>query len=291
MNKIKCGICGSADFKIIYSGPIRFGKPGNYTDKDFNVQQCLACDSAFIETDKINYEDESYRTLINGSSDPLVYRQLHDKEVKDKHSIFNIDLYREKTVLDIGAGAGSFLDSLLGIASRTIAVEPNGIFSNYMSERHITYPYSHVALENEKEKVDIVTSFAVIEHLDDPLSVLKDANKLLTPGGKIILSTPNHDDLLLELLPEYRSFFYRIVHKWYFNRKSLKNILEKSGFSNIQFVYQQRYDLSNMLVWLKEKRPSGSGAVPFFSRLDDTYRENMVKSGRAENIFVTAEKK
>ena len=60
---------------------------------------------------------------------------------------------------------------------------------------------------------------AVVEHLEKPLFDLK-IKKLLSKNGILIISTPNRNDVLMkENITNFKSFYFRDVHRWYFDYK------------------------------------------------------------------------
>jgi SAM-dependent methyltransferase len=83
---------------------------------------------------------------------------------------------------------------------------------------------------------DVVVFGDVLEHLRDPLTVLRQARPLLRPGGYVVISTPNiaHGDVRLALLAG--RFNYTKVgilddtHLRFFTRDSLVQFLHDSGF-------------------------------------------------------------
>jgi len=59
-----------------------------------------------------------------------------------------------------------------------------------------TYRIHNVDLQRDTfpfpdQSVDVVTSFETLEHLLDPMHLLFEANRILKPGGYLVLSTPN----------------------------------------------------------------------------------------------------
>jgi SAM-dependent methyltransferase len=83
---------------------------------------------------------------------------------------------------------------------------------------------------------EVVVFGDVLEHLRDPLSVLRGARGLLRPGGYVVISTPNiaHGDVRLALLSG--RFNYSKVgilddtHLRFFTRDSLVSFLNDAGF-------------------------------------------------------------
>jgi len=283
---MKCLICES-ESKLIFDAPIRLGKPGTQTPEDRKVFQCNSCDTAFLEHYNIDYESEEYRNLVNKDASPQSYYKQHDVEQIERLELIGFENVRGKIIADVGCGAGSFLDLVSTSANETIAIEPTPTFKNELQEKGNKYfPYSKDALSEYKSKVDYITSFAVIEHVDDAEGFLKDCHDLLNDNGVAIISTPNHDDWLLSFLGKpYKEFFYRNVHKWYFNSKSFSCLAKKVGFTKIEPIFRQQYDISNLLHWLKDSKPTGLGKLAMFSGIDESYKKLLEAQGNSNYVY------
>lgn len=98
---------------------------------------------------------------------------------------------------------------------------------------------------------DHVTLIAVLEHLEMPGPLLKEAYRILKKGGTLILTTPTP---LNKPLLEFLSFRLGLVsrrevaeHKTYFWKKELLRLVRAAGFKNIKHQYFELY-LNNFLV-------------------------------------------
>jgi 2-polyprenyl-3-methyl-5-hydroxy-6-metoxy-1,4-benzoquinol methylase len=283
----QCNICSSKDLNVQYEGPIRMGKFGEWSEENHIIYRCGHCNICFLNGGIIDYELSDYREMVDGGDLPGNFHKLHDKEQADKLKMLGTEDIRGKIIADVGCGAGSFLDILKGLASKTIAVEPTKSFHHELRTKgHVTYSYCEDALKEWAETVDIVVSFAVLEHIEDTLSFLKEIKSLLKPDGFLLISTPNTDDWLLEFMPvEYGCFFYRYAHAWYFNRASLNYICKAAGYRDIDVVFKQRFDISNALLWAYEHRPTGLGKFEVLKGLDSVYREFVEDKGISDFIY------
>lgn len=280
----KCKICNSNDLVLIYKGKIRNGRFGNYINKQ-NIYKCQNCKTQSYNGTLINYETSEYREMIQNNPGEDEYYKQHDNEQLYNIEVLGLNNLRNKTIADVGCGAGSFLDMLVGITKKQIAIEP---FKNYQKvlkkKGYSIYDYAS-NVQAEIGKIDIATSFAVIEHLDDPLTFLLDIKKLIKKGGYILISTPNVDDFQLELIgDDYKSFYYRSVHKWYFNKESISYISKKLGFKKVEFIYKHKYDFSNLLFWLKDKKPTGIAKTSALHQLS-TQLVNIVEDNGSANFI------
>ena len=282
-----CRICGVSDWEILYRGPIRTGKFGEYSKENHVVWKCSKCQSGFISRTPLNYEKSDYREMVDDSDLPRHSYKLHDKEQADKLTILGTENIRGKIIVDVGCGVGSFLDVIKGFASKTIAIEPTESFHHELEAKgHVTYSYCKDSLKDWSEAVDIVVSFAVLEHIEDPLAILNEIKSLLKPDGLLLISTPNADDWLLEFLPGiYDRFFYRYVHAWYFNRESIQYLSQRAGFKETEIFFKQRYDISNALHWVRDNTPTGTGKFKLLQGMDSTYMQLIESLGRSDYIY------
>jgi len=295
-NKIICDICNSSQNKIIYNGPIRDGAFGSIIAKS-KIYQCDGCGVARLDErdcfKQKNYESSQYReemglgTSVNdfyNNADPI---QIHHLDAFWPFS------FRDKVVADVGCGAGSFLDHIAGISSKIIAIEPTQMYHKSLSDRgYKVFTYANDLGQEFNNSIDIVVSFQVIEHVESPVEFLNEIYGLLKKGGRLIIATPNHSDILMKLLPEdFPSFFYRSVHRWYFNELSLSYCVEKSGFKIIDIKHKHTFGMSNALVWLRDKKPQGNVKLNGIDgSMDLLWKSYTESSKQSDTIFIIAEK-
>lgn len=295
---MKCKLCGSSNVKTIYKGVIRDGGLGQYTNKAVEIFQCNDCDVIWhdnkIEDVKGYYETERYRRELEGGSEEEKFYELHDKETLDKLNYTGTSIFRNKIVGDIGCGCGAFLDYIYGVAEEIIAIEPSSKYRAIMNRKgYCTFAYAEEAKENYKDKINVITSFDVIEHVESPQTFLNDIYELLVKGGKAIIGTPTDAPIMRSLLKEdyEKKLLYSTQHLWILSEKSLKMLSEKSGFSSIKIKYYQRYGIDNMLGWLKDKKPKSEIGKDFITEtLNNVWKAQLIDNGLADYIVLYLEK-
>lgn len=295
---MKCKICGSENIDIIYNDLIRDGGLGQYTKKPIKIFQCKNCDVIWHDNEiadvKEYYETEEYRNELEGSSEEEKFYELHDKETLDKLNYTGTTIFRNKVVADIGCGCGAFLDYISGVAREVVAVEPSLKYRNIMSRKGFsTYSYADEAKKLYANKIDVITSFDVIEHVQSPESFIKDVYDLLTVGGKAIIGTPTDAPIMRSLLgKDYeKKLLFSTQHLWILSEKNLRMISEKCGFKNIDIKYYQRYGIDNMLGWLKEKEPKSGIKQKFITEtLNNVWKAQLVDNRLADYIVLYLEK-
>jgi hypothetical protein len=96
-----CRICNAAEWQILYEGPIRMGKFGEFSKEDHVVWKCSKCQSGFIALEPLNYELSDYREMVDDRDLPNHFYKLHDKEQADKLKMIGTENIREKIIADV----------------------------------------------------------------------------------------------------------------------------------------------------------------------------------------------
>lgn len=288
-NNKTCICCKKNRFTKIYEGSVRSGTFGKTTNDEYRVLECDDCKLKFLDPmPSINYESDEYRLQYNGSCQTEDYLDLHDQEQNERLLRIGVENFRDKVVLDYGCGGGSFLDCVKGLCSKTIAIEPfTGFHEGLKSRGHEIFSSAKEALDIYGEKIDVLISFGVIEHTDNPLNYLLDAKSFLSPSGKLYLETDNSDDFLMKCnLPEFNRFFYRTAHYWYFDPQSITAIFETAGFTDLELSFRHNYDLSNAFMWMKERIPTGNERILNITKtLNLTWKNFLEETGQADLLF------
>ena len=90
----------------------------------------------------------------------------------------------------------------------------------------------------EDSSVDIVFLIEVLEHLNDEYlkSTLTEIQRILKPGGKLVLTTPNNEDLELSnnFCPDCGSIYHKWQHVKSINKNSIRDILTSFHYIDIK---------------------------------------------------------
>jgi len=162
---------------------------------------------------------------------------------------------RNSLVLDYGSGPGFLLKHLTGGGFRTAALEFSGdslekIRAQFGNCENFAGAFSMEEITDKGLSFDVVTLIEVIEHLDDHYLTLTMDNirKLLKPGGLLLITTPNNEDLSKSLIicPESGRLFHRWQHVRSWNKDSLVTFLKAQGFIILKagvtdFNFEGRY--------------------------------------------------
>lgn len=116
-----------------------------------------------------------------------------EKQHRNRYEFFQ-SLAIEKTVLDVGCGAGYGTSMLANVASMAVGVD---VDSSIIEHARSLYPLPKFGkgdimnLPYGKGVFDLVYCFEVIEHVSDYKRALSEFSRVLKKQGKVIISTPN----------------------------------------------------------------------------------------------------
>jgi SAM-dependent methyltransferase len=272
---------------VLYHGPMRAGRFGCVTAEPRTVWRCVECGAGHLPAASVDYESSDYRQLVDGSDRVEDFHRLHDAEQAEKLRALGTAGLRDAVLLDVGCGAGSFLDLVKGFCRATIGIEPTpSLRAAVEAKGHRAFPYCADVPDAWVGSADVAVAFSLVEHVEDPIALLRDIRRLLKPRGRLLISTPNRRDWLLEILPEeYAAFFYRIVHLWYFDAQAVERLMRAAGFTDLPVAYHHRFDLSNAILWLRDKQPTGIGKLPIADGASEVFRGLLEANGRADYLY------
>lgn len=170
-------------------------------------------------------------------------------------------------VVDIGCGNGYLAGVLAARGYRVAGSDWSADGVELARAKHPGVEF-HVASAYDDLSVvigsdaDIVVSTEVIEHLLEPRKLLRNAWKLLRPGGVLILSTPYHGywkNLALALSGKLDAHFcvgWDGGHVKFFSVKTLSAMVREAGFIEVDFRFAGRvpYLWKSMLVRASKPR-------------------------------------
>ena len=288
---MKCYLCGSENNELI-AEKLRYESPRK-------VYRCNDCSLVFLypqmtpEEERIFYEKE-YGEIYShekGTTPADLFKKRQD-DAKLYYKLSKEYLSPKYDCLEVGCASGYFLAEIKDKIKSVAGIETHIILREYCEKIGIKM---YDSLEHAPENAfDILFIFFVLEHLGDPLSFFRKANRALKKGGKIFIEIPNVDDALLSLydIPGFRLYYYTPAHQFYYSKNTLERLFKKAGYNDYEIKIIQRYDLSNHMHWMSYGKPGGVGKFNnvFSPELLEKYKQDLVKSGKGDGLIAVVTK-
>ena len=298
-----CRLCGASSRFQKIKGSFVFG--GKARDKFW---ECSACKIVYLyplpseKQEEIFYRNEFEKYMAKragkdtrkGWLTPEDHIQVNQTEVARRMMFLKQFLNRRKrlNILEIGCSSGFLLFALRDLKHEVYGIEPSGLFTDFLRTNKITLFSNADEAEQSGIKFDLIIHYYVLEHIRKPTDFLQSYMKLLSRGGRMVFEVPNVKDPLLSLykVPAFDKFYWSIAHHWYFSPESMSYVLNKPGYKHT-FYFDQRYDLSNHMVWMLEGKPGGKGRYSdiFTPELENSYKQSLVNSGYCDTLGVILE--
>lgn len=203
---------------------------------------------------------------IHGYSDQEQERLIQQAEYWQKKLILkDINYQAKESLLEIGCGAGAVLgimgQAFSGLKLSGIDLEPKQIeyaihYLNDLSLDNVELKVGDAAtLPWSENKFDHIYAIWFLEHLSDPLKVLKEARRVLRPGGTITITETDYRSILVT--PESSDYRYLMdsLCELLLQAKgnpyigqSLSMLLNQAGYSQIDnqpFAVHHAYSLDS----------------------------------------------
>ena len=212
-----CLVCGGSDLK-----------PKSGFEKHHLVK-CGSCDFVFCKPiptqEELNEVYEGY-----GRND-----YLSDLTIQAYERVLgSLEPYRKTNkLIDVGCGIGYFLEVAKKRGWEVYGTEFTEEAVGICESKGASMKLGILNPDNyEPESFDVLTSFEVIEHINNPREELGNFNKLLRKGGVVYCTTPNFDAVERYMLKADWNVLGYPEHLSYYSPKTLKRVFKESGFSS-----------------------------------------------------------
>lgn len=242
-NRVCCPACGSLETAF------------EFEKYSFPFERCAQCATVFMnprasKEDLGQFYKESalyayWNKHIFKESDQVRREKIYRPRIARIRDICSRLDIRFSTVMDVGAGYGSFLQEFKEAFRdvTTIAVEPNQDLARTCREKGIDQVLCMgVEQVDNCVQADIVCCFEVIEHLHSPHDFLQECQKLLPHQGLLILSCPNYHGFDNLILREHSSAVNH-EHINLFNPDSLAVLCRRCGYDVLQTLTPGELDV------------------------------------------------
>ncbi|MDD5650614.1 MAG: class I SAM-dependent methyltransferase [Candidatus Nanoarchaeia archaeon] len=240
METIKCNLCGNPEFKIIHKGlkdenvdlTKKYASSSNVIGND-QIVQCTHCGLKYVNP---RLTDKEIVTGYSEGSDELFVSQAKGRELTFKKSLKLIEKYSPKgKILDVGTAGGSFLKVAKDNGWQVEGIEPNKWLCDWGNKNYGIKIKQGTIFNHKfkKDEFDVVTLWDVLEHVTDPKKTLEEVNKIMKKNGLLVVNYPDIGSSVSKLMGK-RWIFLLSVHLFYFDKITIKKMLNTTGFDVIK---------------------------------------------------------
>lgn len=186
------------------------------------------------------------------------------------------EAYREhNNILDVGCGDGHFLVEAQKRGWQVYGTEFTKESADIARKKGIHMRQGSLNAKNFKNiQFDVITSFEVIEHINNPLEEMKEVSSLLKKGGLFYVTTPNFNALERRFLGERYPIIAYPEHLIYFTPKTISRLMSKVGLSK-KNILTTGLKLSS---FKKEESRNSEKRIGGVKVSDENLRQNIEKS-------------
>lgn len=134
-----------------------------------------------------------------------------------------------RVALEIGAGVGYLTRRLIDAGWIAIGIEPGTGYAEHWQRYRIDIINDFFPTSCTPGPFDLICSYAVLEHIAEPLKFLKDIRERLAPDGTAVFSVPD----CTEEIEAGDPAILLHEHFTYFNAETLGAMLWHAGFSSV----------------------------------------------------------
>jgi len=278
MNK-RCLICNSA-----------------YKNKYDVLLKCTKC--GFITTDLEISNDEIKKIYTADYFHGNEYADyINDKAIIQKNFYFRLKTLLKyldnsdlKKLFEIGCAYGFFLELASVKFKKVDGIDISNDAVEYIKKNQSLNISSGDFLEYQfTEKFDVFCMWDTIEHLKEPHLFIKKISENINSGGLIAFTTGDVGSLNAKIRGRYWRQIHPPVHLHYFNKKSLKILLQNYGFK-VKYIghpgsYFSLYNIFYIILVLKREK------MGLFNLIEKTGILNkMIYLNLYDLVYVIAEK-
>ena len=227
---LHCWICGAGGLRLVKAGnlpDVLHPEALRITDANYgltaDIFQCESC--GFLECPNVPPVLELYEQMSDES-----YEETRAARARQARALIDIVSRYKKaaSLLDVGAGSGILVEEALASGFAARGVEPSGPLQVTATQRGL--PVTHGVLPNSEVRgpFEVVTLIDVIEHVPDPVDLMRRIKSVMAPNGICLVVTPDVSSVAARLMG-WKWWHFRAAHIGYFNRSTLGLALETAG--------------------------------------------------------------
>ena len=258
----QCPVCASASIGLKLTA-----NDHTVSQRAFEIWECAKCTCCFTQDapdeESIGkfYCSDNYISHSNTSKGLVnrLYHSIRKITLKQKlRLIKNSTRLSTGSVLDIGAGTGSFASFLQRAGWRLTGLEPDENARTVARDsNNITLlPAGHL-FQLPEESFDAITLWHVLEHVHTLHPYMQQLKKLLKPNGRLFIAVPNYSSYDAQWYNKYWAAYDVPRHLYHFSPRAMRVLLAQHDLKLVT-IKPMWFD-SFYVSLLSEKYKTGKG--------------------------------
>lgn len=256
---VPCNLCGSIDSLVRYPATVPYKEvPDDWSayrctsagyGLHHTIVQCKQCGLVYTNPRWLGGKIlNSYEAV----EDPLYQEEREGRVLTFQRHLQPLQAItgppNGRRLLDVGCYTGIFVEIAAAAGWDAWGVDPSSWAVDEARKAGLQIVEGTLASSGfPNQHFDVITMWDVIEHVSDPAAELREAHRLLCPGGILVVHTMDIDSLFARLMG-HRWPWLMEMHLFFFSQRTLKQMVEKIGYQVIHSSPQGRYTRLGYLV-------------------------------------------
>lgn len=259
MEKVNCPICDSDNFEELFMArDLLYHTPG-----EFHVVRCKNCGLIMTNPRPSKEEISKYYPdnygphkhckeedkNLNSSTIIRYFRRRLPASLRRFYQIFmesnpgKIPKFNTPgKVFEFGCATGNFLKTLKDRGWKTEGVEIDKKSVDYANKEGLNVKCGRLEDFNfGTNKYDLIVAFMALEHVHNPVNVVKKLREMIKENGYFVFSVPNTDSWEFGFFKDKWQGLHIPVHLFHYNKSTIKKILSLGDFRLIKIYYQRSF--------------------------------------------------
>jgi SAM-dependent methyltransferase len=250
----KCWICGSHKLALVKPPNCSATLNSNsfsITDSHYGVTagiyECGSC--GFLQCSELAHVLPFYEGLVDAD-----YEAGRRERTLQAHKILRLvrKLRPGGRLLDIGAGSGMLVEQAMQMGYAAEGIEPSRWLYEMAVRRRLPVHLGVFPNSALGGRFDVITLIDVIEHVSNPVELLRHIAEALDGGGVAVIVTPDVRSLAARILG-WKWWHFRVAHICYFSRRTLMLALDRAGLRPI-LVRRSAWFFTADYLWVRTHR-------------------------------------